>query len=377
MRGITKRPNTYKFTVSLGFDGDGNHIRKYTTFKPPIGATDKQADKLAQQAYFKFEQKCKGMKNLRENIKFCDLVDTYFAEYAANELKPVTTYNYNIAINTHIMPVFGNKKIKDIDISDITAFLTKSGFNSSTSRKLKIILSSVFSYGVNQKYISYNPCKRALYVKDNVHIEEKIKCYNVNQAKKLLDIVKDYSVFNTIIKVLLFTGMHVGECLALDYGALDFENRFIRIQKTLTYADKEWFLTKPKTKNSYRTIPMNDFIYNLLLEHKAKQDIIKTEFGSTWKHPEMVFTSRTGNYYDRSLLNQQFKRLLERNDLPHLKIHGLRHTSASLMIHNGVDVKSVLSQLGHCNISITGDIYIHIFEDYKARIATGLENTLL
>lgn len=91
----------------------------------------------------------------------------------------------------------------------------------------------------------------------------------------------------------------------------------------------------------------------------------------------MVFTSSTGNYYDRSLLNSQFKRFLEKNNMPHLTLHGLRHTYASILMDNGVGIKTISAQLGHCNIGVTGDIYLHVLNKQKAKMTTVIDSELL
>ena len=143
-----------------------------------------------------------------------------------------------------MLPVFGNKKIKDIAVSDVSTFLTTLELKSSSCRKMKIILSSVFNYGVKQKYIKENPCIGALYKKDT-NSNKIINFLNKEQARKLLEITNEYSIFNTIIKVLLFSGLRSGECLGLQWKDIDFENNAIYVRNNLSYANGERFLTSP------------------------------------------------------------------------------------------------------------------------------------
>lgn len=110
MATITKRGNTFQVVVSMGYDSDGKKIRKTTTFKPPANITEKKAEKLAKEFAFEFEQRCKGMTELKENMRFADLVEWYFDNYAPNELKEVTAYTYKGQLENHILPVFGNTK---------------------------------------------------------------------------------------------------------------------------------------------------------------------------------------------------------------------------------------------------------------------------
>ena len=99
--------------------------------------------------------------------------------------------------------------------------------------------------------------------------------------------------------------------------------------------------------------------------------------GGAWVHPNIVFTSKIGNYYCRSFTNKQLKKVLVENDMPSLSVHGLRHSNASLLINNGYDVKAISEHLGHCNTEITSNIYVHIFKEYKAKMAESIEHDLL
>ena len=112
--GIVQRGSTYRFTVYMGYDMNGKQIRKTTTFVPPAGLTLKKADKLAKEEYINFCNRCKGLYNLKENMKFSELVEEYFRLYAPNNLKPITAYNYQKHIDYHFMEYFGNKKLKDL-----------------------------------------------------------------------------------------------------------------------------------------------------------------------------------------------------------------------------------------------------------------------
>lgn len=376
MTGITKRGNSYRFVVSMGRDGNYKVIRKYDTYTPPVGVSPERADLLAEAAYQEFKQHCKGEKALNENMRFRDLAQLYFAEYAPNKLKEVTAYNYEIAVRVHINPAFGNCKLKDITTGMVSEFLTSLDVKGSTSRKTKTVMQSILAYGVGQGYIKSNPCVGAIWKSGE---EEGNPNYlNKEQAKQLLKLVDNYSTFNTIIKVLLFTGMRSGECLGLRWSCINFEEKTITIDKTLSYANNRWFLETPKTKSSLRTISMDDAVAKILLEHKKEQDKAKEIVGEAWQQPELVFTSCTGHYYDRSLLNTQFRRLLRKHpEIPYISIHGLRHTNASLLIFAGEDISVISKYLGHSSVDITSRVYAHMFSEVNVRVSRTISSALL
>lgn len=92
--GICQRGDTFQFTVSNGFDGDGRPIRKYKTFRPPDGLSDRQLKRAVEAAYDEFYIKVTNNQSLKENMRFSDLGDLYFSQYAPNCLKEITAYTY-------------------------------------------------------------------------------------------------------------------------------------------------------------------------------------------------------------------------------------------------------------------------------------------
>lgn len=377
IKGVVQRgPNTYRFTVSSGFDGNGKNVRHTMTYKVPESTPPTKAEKLVMAAYIEFANKCKNSQDLNEHMRFKELVEIYLKQYAPNKLKPVTTYNYRRDLEVHMLPVFANKKIKDISTQTLTKFFTGLDKAPETTRKLRTVMSSVFTFGVNQGYIKTNPCVGAL-CKENPLKNKKVKYLNKQQCQKLMELTSEYSTFNTIIQFLLFTGLRIGECLALRWHNVDFENNTVTIENTLCFADDKWFLAAPKTETSFRVLKLGTYTRELLLRHKREQDKLKAIVGDNWTHPDIVFTSVIGNFYDRSYVNKELKKILANNDMPIISVHGLRHSNASLMINNGINVKAVSEHLGHCNIAITADTYSHIFEEYKKKIAKCLEDDLI
>ena len=161
---------------------------------------------------------------------------------------------------------------------------------------------------MKQKYIVENPCSGAIW-KENTEVEYgKIEnVLDLKQAQTLMSLLEEYSCFNTIIKLLLLTGMRSGECLGLRWSSIDFDKGTIFIDRTLSYAENTWYLSTPKTSRSVRTISIDSTAIEMLKKHREEQDKQKEIVGTAWQHPDMVFTSCTGHWYDRSLLNKQFK----------------------------------------------------------------------
>lgn len=384
--GIVQRGNTYRFTVSMGYDVNGKQIRKTTTFVPPAGLTQKKADKLAKEEYVHYSNRCKGLYNLKENMRFSELVEEYFRLYAPNNLKPVTAYNYQKHIDYHFMEYFGNKKLKDITTASISHFLAThksmvrgemKTLSPANAKRIYCILQSLFKFAVMQGCIKETPCKNVLFPKKNPLEEQEQMHITAEELPKFLELfTKEYSAFNTIILTLLHTGMRSGECLGLQWEDIDFEQRKIHIRHNLTDVGGKHFLTTPKTATSVRDLYMSDNLMALLKKHKYEQRKLQLAKGSKFLHPEMVFTSDTGNYKDRSCLNTSLKRFLKGTGFEYLTLHKLRHTNATLLLNNGIDLKIVSEHLGHADIQITAGTYTAVLDSSRIKTANLMEQIL-
>lgn len=172
-----------------------------------------------------------------------------------------------------------------------------------------------------------------------------------------------------MIKVLLYTGMRCGECLALSWEDIDFENMTISINHNLADVGGKHYLTTPKTESSIRTIGMSEVLADILKEQKKYIEELSAAIGSGFAHPEMVFTSALGNYRDRNSLNTSFKRFLKGTGYEFLTLHQLRHCNATLLLNSGIDLKIVSEHLGHCDIGVTANIYADVLKSTKTKVA--------
>lgn len=369
MAAITKRGNTYQITVSLGLDIHGKKIRKTTTYKPPENTTPKKADRLVKEFAIEYETKCKGMTSLKENMRFSDMAEWFIENYAKNKLKEITVYNYESQIKNHLLKEFGNIKLKDFTPAKITAFFKSCNYAPATCRKVYVVLQSIFARAVEQGFLKETPCTKAVILPKAEKPKEKKPFLNEHQAKELLKMVEDNTQFNRIIKVLLYTGMRSGECLALRWQDIDFENKTIHIENTLTDVGGKHWLQPPKTKTSNRYLALSDTLAEIFIKQKQHNDDKISKLGSDYQYPELVFATLSGNYVDRSGLNTQFRRFVKKTDFDFISLHSLRHCNATLLINNGIDLKIVSELLGHSDVSTTANVYADVLDSAKARVA--------
>ena len=370
MATITKRGDAFRIKVSLGYDENKKQIVKSTTFVPPKGTTPKKAQKLAEEYAFEFERHCKGYTQLNENMRFSELADWYFENYAPVELKEGTVYNYKSAYNNHIKPVLGNVRVKDINTPRLTQFVQSLKLQPETVRKIYVVLQSIFHRGVEQGFIRDTPCRNVILPKNRN--KKKKPVLDEEQTRRFMTLIEEKKCdpdIKRIIKVLLYTGMRCGECLALSWNDINFEEMTISIEHNLADVGGKHWLTTPKTESSIRTIGMSQALADIFREQKKYQEQLIEALGEDFSHPEMVFTSASGNYRDRSSLGTSLKRFLRGTEFDFLTLHSLRHCNATLLLNSGVDLKVVSDHLGHCDIGVTANIYADVLKSTKTKVA--------
>ncbi|MED1535884.1 site-specific integrase [Bacillus pseudomycoides] len=150
---------------------------------------------------------------------------------------------------------------------------------------------------------------------------------------------------------------------------MDLEEGTISIRHTFTYDYKNLdnLFAKPKTKASYRTIILADFLIQILKNHKLEQNKYKLKLGGLYHDLSLVFARENGLPYPKSTLQRAMTRILKKANVTNITIHGLRHTHAVLLLDAGYSMKEVQERLGHDSVQITSDIYAHISKEMNKK----------
>ena len=216
MENITKRGKTFRIRVFIGTDMNGKKLIKSTTFTPPANIAPKKAEKLALEYAFKFERQCRGYTQLNDSMRFLELAEWYFINFAPIELKASTVYTYTGQYKNHIEPVLGNMKLKDITTPKLTQIMQSYKLNPATVRKIYVIVQSIFNRGMEQGFIRNNPCHNVILPKNKE--QTKIMALNEEEIQRFIKLLNEKpwdEDVKRIIKFLLLTGVRSGECFAL------------------------------------------------------------------------------------------------------------------------------------------------------------------
>ena len=304
-----------------------------------------------------------------------------FKEYAKSWLsvtvpatcKESTEREYKDILKNHIEAVFSDQKINRITRGDIKTFLLEKlnkGYARSTVVHMRNCLSGVFNLALDDEVIQANPSQglgKFLKSKDR---KEDINPLTSEELKKLLDAVQDhFPEHYTLFLLLARTGMRIGEAIALQWGDIDFNGRFVEIKRS----NVREIITTPKSGKS-RRVDMSMQLMKSLKSHKTESKKKGLELGIGGL-PEYIFTNQTGTMlYKDNWRRRVFAKALEKAELRKVRIHDLRHSYASLRIAKGDNIADVSGQLGHYSVKLTLDTYTHLLPGKKKAEVDGLDD---
>ena len=389
---IEKRgKNSYRLTVSEGFDLNG----KPMIHRKTIHGTKKDAE--IELAKFVTEVQ-NGLVIDGKSLKFSEFVEIWKRDYGSKELAPTTYKRYCRMLETRILPYFGHFYINKIIPTDIMKFydllekdtqlVRKKGNNGSKTKKPlsgKTILEhhrllrAMLHRAVYWQLIVSNPAERVQPPKAK---KPKRRSYDDEQTKILLENLEKLSVEDTKYKVAIiltiFTGVRLGELMGLEWQDVDFRNGIISINRSSQYLSDMGVFTKvPKTESSIREIAIPEFIISLLEEYKLWYEEQKSLYGELWTNSNRLFVQADGKPMHPSSISKWFVKYVCTIGLPVINFHGLRHTNASLLVAQNVDIAVVSARLGHAQISTTLDFYVHPLLSHNRKAGYALENLLL
>ena len=389
---IEKRgKNSYRLTVSEGFDLNGRPMIHRKT----IHGTKKEAE--VELAKFITEVQ-NGLVIDGKSLKFSEFVEVWKRDYGSKELAPTTYKRYCRMLETRILPYFGHFYINKIRPTDIMKFydllekdtqlVRKKGNNGSKTKKPlsgKTILEhhrllrAMLHRAVYWQLIVSNPAER---VQPPRAKKTKRRSYDDEQTKILLENLEKLTVEDTKYKVAIiltiFTGVRLGELMGLEWQDVDFRNGIISINRSSQYLSDMGVFTKvPKTESSIREIAIPEFIISLLEEYKLWYEEQKSLYGELWTNSDRLFVQAYGKPMHPSSISKWFVKYVGTIGLPVINFHGLRHTNASLLVAQNIDIAVVSARLGHAQISTTLDFYVHPLLSHNRKAGYALENLLL
>ncbi len=288
-------------------------------------------------------------------------------ENKKEKVKKVTYLAYQKVIVNHILPYIQSLTTNTISQDQIRGFnyyLSKLNISRKYILDIASVYNSIICY-INNKYLTnyFFECNN---VKKDY--KELLKTYTKNEQQIIISACLN-GINNKKLGILiaLFSGMRLGELCALQWKDIDLKNKIIKVSKSVQRVfdiNKSYIeISSPKTINSYRSIPISNFLLKYLKQFKNNDDIY-------------ILSGRNKIIEPRNYRKYYYK-LIKSLNIPYIKFHGLRHTFATNCIEMGIDYKTVSELLGHSSITITMNIYVHISIDHKRKCIEKLTKSFL
>lgn len=360
----------FRGQLTIGYNENGSPKRKSFTGKTKKEVSDKM------KAFYVDNNR--GLLPTDDKITLGQWFYTWLFTYRIHDLKPSSFERYEGLYRNYIeSSSLGKIKLMDLRTHHIQAYynslVSEDGKSPSTIKTINKCLKSCLNQALKEGYVAKNYCTIITLPKDSESPKDTINVFTLEEQQRFMK--ECINNKNGMLYILaLGTGLRLGEILALRWTDINLKEKYININKALksTYiidnkGNREFTVIEqpPKTKNSIRTVPLNNNLIDLLLEHRKKQMIERDSNIDIYFDNNLVFSTPQGNYLSESNVRKSFKRVLKKCNLNDFRFHDLRHTFATRLFENGIPPKTVQSLLGHSNISTTLNIYTHVMKDTK------------
>lgn len=314
------------------------------------------------------------LESVRDNISLDAWFNRWIEVYKKKSVRPNTLREYTHIYNKNISPYLGNHNINALVKSDIQHLIDQAAddnYKYERQSKIKVILTDIFERAVEDNLMIRNPAKG---VKLRADKEIKAFALSIEQQSDFFETCKG-TFYDNLYNVAVNTGLRPGELFALTENDLNFENGYISVTKTLVYqkylddAGKTFHLEPPKTKQSYRKVPMNSLCEKYLRKQLELKEIVKAKRPK--EQNDYIFVTKFNTPLNSQILSDSIKVIVKQinttrsfeDEFPTFGGHTFRHTFATRCFEAGVQPKVVQSYLGHASLKMTMDLYTHITEE--------------
>ncbi|NMA63656.1 MAG: site-specific integrase [Syntrophomonadaceae bacterium] len=376
--------NSYELRVSAGTGPDGKRHRHIKTVK---AKNKREAEKLL--ALFVAEvEKGEYVEPSRLTLK--EFSQRWTRDYVDKGLAPATRKTYKDKLKNRVLPALGHLKLEEIKPLHLLDYFSNleedgmrldgkpGGMGPDSIAQCYKVLSSIYKCAVEWQVVQHNPCEN---IKPPKIPKRELNCLDEEQTHTLLVALENEPMqYRTMVTMAALTGLRRGELLGLEWKHVDFEEKTARIVQVSQYVNGVGTITKePKTTASKRLVALPTVLVELLKSHKAHQNERRLKLGEKWEESDRLFTTWNGQPMHPSTISKWFREFQDNlnkerkeaglPELPRIRFHDLRHSAASIMITQGIDVGTVAKNLGHSRPSITTDIYFTALQTAQERAA--------
>ena len=371
-----------RYYAVINYKEGNEYKQKWIALGLPTKNNKRKAEAMLDEIKRKFEE--------QYSTPAGDMLFVIYIKQWLEKKKPLiqmsTWEGYEIYVTRHIVPYFEPLKLslRDIrpqHIKDYYEFkYTKGrldgkegGLSIASIKKHALVIKEALTDALVGEYITRNPAEGVKLPAKETTTREKV-FLDAEQANLMLKAFRGHPL-QALVYVTLYYGLRRSEVLGLRWSAVDFNQGTLTINHTVVKNRTIVRKDTTKTQSSYHTYWLIDDVREALLAQRERQERNKREFGTAYKTSDYIFTWDDGTLYRPDYVTRGFQRVLKAHGIPIMRFHDLRHSTASILYDKGWDLKDSQSWLRHSSVEMTGEIYTHITEARKARMAAQLNST--
>ena len=282
-----------------------------------------------------------------------------------------TLHMYRRYVEMDIVPALGKVRLSELTKSQVRRFLDgldEAGRGEVTIERILATLRSAMSSAVDDELITSNPAA----IKFERTRKDPREVWTPVQFGEFLDSVVDEDRLG-LYEFVGFAGLRRGEALGLRWEDVDLDAGLITVRQARVVVSGKVQKSRTKTESSRRRVGVTGRALAALKAQQKRQAAHRAEWGRAYVESGFVFTAENGEALNPELVTKRFRREVERSGLPKMTFHDLRHLAASLLIASGTDVSLVSKYLGHSSVSMTSDVYAHMYESVSRDMSARAE----
>jgi integrase len=362
---VTKRgENSWRLKFDLPSE-DGRRKTQYATVKAN-GKKEAEAKLAALIASVGAGSYCEPSK-----VSVADFVASRIAQWSASgKLSPRSAARYQEILRNQIVPHLGDKPLQKLRPADIEGWhsdLQATGLSARTIGAAHRVLSQALNDAVRHEMLVKNVVK----IQPTPKVDDK-EVVIVRDIPALIEKLKGSRV-HTLAMVSLFTGMRMGEILALRWSAVDLDRAVIEVRESIENTAAGTRFKPPKTKAGRRSITLPDILIGVLREHRREQLELRMRLGiGRLPDDALLISDIDGNPWKQRQTSTLWQRFAAKVGMGDITFHALRHTHASQLIDAGIDIVTISKRLGHAKPDITLRVYSHLFRKDDSKAAQAI-----
>lgn len=355
---IKQSKKSYRFECMI------NRKRFYTTYK----VTDETRRDI-KHAFESWKNSCYNGLISNKSYTFSQFAEVFISDYC-QDYSPLVIKNYRCNLKNWILPSLGKYKLNEITPMILDGFLNhlkstnnlangQAKLSNGSISKIYAITKTIITLAFRKNLIIQNPCSKVKLEFRKDAGAKQIHSWDKESYKKALYLLSaNETDYARVCEFAVKTGLRRSEIFGLTWDDINFVNQTISVNKTAQKVNKVMMILPCKTPSSVRTISLSKSIVELLKNYKET-------------HPYNTYIFQNVDY---DAVTAWFRKWQRKNNIPRIRFHDLRHTHASLLLAEHIDIKTISSRLGHSNIGITMNTYTHVLEQLDKEAAFAIDN---